>query len=1128
MKSFKPTNWSIENKIPVYILAISIIIMGFVSYVNLPKEQFPDIVIPTIVVQTIYPGTTPSDIEMLITRQIEKQLKSVTGIKRVTSQSLPDVSVIIVEFATNVTPAVAKQRVTDAVDKSKSDLPNDLQKEPMIQEIEFSEFPIMFVNIVGDMEPYRLKTYADDLQEKIEAFKEITRVDIIGAPEREFQVNVDLFKMTASGLSFSDIERAISAENVNFSTGEIVLGGIRRDLRLKSEFKNTDDIKNIVVKTAKGNPVYIRDVADVRDDFKEQQNFARLNGKPVITLSVIKRSGENLIEASEKINTLVQEYEKTKMPQGAKIIVTGDRSVSTKTNLDDLVNSVIIGFILVVLVLMFFLGVRDSIFVGLSVPLSSFLAFLLMPMLGFSFNVVVTFTFLLALGIVVDDAIVVIENTHRLYTKEHLEIRNAAKTSAGEVFIPVLTGTLTTLAPFIPLLFFPGIVGKFMYFLPVIMIITLLASLFVAFIINPVLAAEYMHVDRTLYRNPKNIHKISIVIFVFGILFHLLKFHAIGNLLFLFVILGYLNKYIVTPILIKGFQERLFPYIIGLYKSTLRFALRGKNPYYIIYGMIGMFIFTMILFGMFPPKVNFFPEAEPNFVYVYVKLPIGTDARVTDSVTKIVENKVYNLIGHNNPIVKSVIANVGIGAGDPNNPDRAVIPYKGKITIAFVDFAKRGGKSTQKYLDEIRTNIKNLPGTEILVEKENNGPPTGKPINIEISGDKLDELINIEGLVRQRISDADIAGIEKLNSDIQQNKPEILLTVNRSRANNEGLSSGQIGMALRTAIFGKEASKFRDDKDEYSIQIRLDPKYRNDLNSLLNMPISFRDMATGSFRQIPISAVADVSYIYSFESIKRKNQKRTIILSSNVLTGYNAIQINSQIEKITASLPLPKGYEIKLTGQQEDQQEAGNFIVTSFFVSIALILLILVTQFNSTIKPFIIITQVLLSTIGVFLGFILFRFTVSVVMTGIGIVALAGIVVKNGIILIDFIELLRQKKGRIRDIIIQGGSIRFNPVILTASATTLGVVPLAFGFNINFATLLSEFRPQIFIGGDSASFWGPLAWAIIFGLTFATFLTLVVVPCMYFIQYRYMVGRARKKELKVFYLRKKLLENQNS
>ncbi|MGA2296539.1 MAG: efflux RND transporter permease subunit, partial [FCB group bacterium] len=1086
--------------------------------------QFPDIVIPTIVVQTIYPGTTPADIETLITRQIEKQLKSVTGIKRVTSQSLPDVSVIIVEFTTNVTPAIAKQRVTDAVDKSKSDLPNDLQKEPMIQEIEFSEFPIMFVNIAGDMEPYRLKTYADDLQEKIEAFREITRVDIIGAPEREFQVNVDLFKMTSAGLAFGDIERAIGSENVNFSGGEIVLGGVRRDLRLKSEFKNTDDIKNIVVKAAKGNPVYIRDVADVRDDFKEQQNFARLNGKPVITLSVIKRSGENLIEASEKINKLVQEYEKTKMPKGAKIIVTGDRSVSTKTNLDDLVNSVIIGFVLVVLVLMFFLGVRDSIFVAMSVPLSSFLAFLLMPMLGFSFNVVVTFTFLLALGIVVDDAIVVIENTHRLYTKEHLKIKDAAKTSAGEVFVPVLTGTLTTLAPFIPLLFFPGIVGKFMYFLPVIMIITLLASLFVAFIINPMLASEYMHVDKTLYRSPYRVHKIAAILTVLGLLFHLVKAPAMGNLLFLFVILGYLNEYLVSPILIKGFQEKLFPFIIALYKSTLRFALKGRHPYYIFAGMVGMFIFTMILFGMFPPKVNFFPEADPNFVYVYVKLPIGTDATVTDSVTKIVEEKVYGIIGRNNPIVKSVIANVGIGAGDPNNPDRSVIPYKGKITVAFEEFAKRGGISTQKYLDEIRKTIKNMPGTEILVEKENNGPPTGKAINIEISGDNLDELINIEGKIRQGINDAGIDGIEKLNSDIQQNKPEILLTVNRSRANSEGLSSGQIGLALRTAVFGKEASKFRDEKDEYSIQIRLDPKYRNDLNTLLNMPISYRDMATGTFRQIPISAVADVSYIYSFAGINRKNQKRTIILSSNVLTGYNATQINGQIAKVAASLHLPNGYNIKLTGQQEDQQEAGNFLMTSFFVSIALILLILVTQFNSTIKPFIIITQVLLSTIGVFLGFLIFRFTISVVMTGIGIVALAGIVVKNGIILIDFIEILRQRKGKIRDIIIQGGSIRFNPVILTASATTLGVVPLAFGFNINFATLFSEFKPQMFIGGDSAAFWGPLAWAIIFGLTFATFLTLVVVPCMYFIQYRYKVGRARKKELKIYYSRKKQAE----
>lgn len=1124
-KFFKPTSWAIDNKMPIYILMFVITIMGIISYINLPKEQFPDIVIPTIIVQTIYPGTSPGDVENLITKPIEKQLKSVSGIKKITSQSLPDVSVVLIEFTTDIDPVIAKQRVNDAVDKARADLPNDLLTDPKVNDIDFSEFPISYLNISGKLELPRLKKYAEDLQDEIEQLTEITRVDIIGAPEREFQVDLDLYKMQASGLAFSDVERAISAENVNISAGEIVSGGVRRNLRILSQFKSLDDIKSIVIKTGKGNLVFLRDIAEIKDDYKEQQNFARLNGEPVITLSVIKRSGQNLINASDKINKIVQEYSKEKLPPGVKITITGDRSIPTKTNLNDLVNSVVIGFILVVLVLMFFMGVQDSVFVGLSVPISSFLAFLLMPALGFSFNFVVTFTFLLALGIIVDDAIVVIENTHRLYTKEKMPIKYAAKYSATEVFIPVLTGTLTTLAPFFPLLFFPGIAGKFMYFLPVIMILTLSASLFVAFIINPMLASEFMHKETYKVGKPGRTHLTFGIMFVLAILFHLAKIPTIGNFLIIMIILGYLNHYLITPILIKGFQEKVLPAIMRFYRRTLNYFLRGKRPYFAILGMGGIFFLSIFIFATFPPKVTFFPSAEPNFVYIYLKMPVGTDATVTDSVTKVVEQKVYGIIGRNNPIVKSVISNIGIGAGDPSNPDRALTPHKGKITIAFVEYSKRKGISSQKYLEQLQKSIKNYPGVEILVDKESNGPPTGKPVNIEISGDKLEVLTDIEHKLRNLITEAGIEGIEKLNSDLVENKPEILIEIDRLKANAEGISSGQIGLALRTAIYGKEASKFRDDKDEYPIQIRIDKNSRNNLDAILNMPLTFREMSSGQFRQIPISAVTKISYVNTYESINRKNQKRTITLSSNVLAGFNAFQINSEIKKLVKNLSLPSGYEINLTGEQEDQKEASGFLAQAFLISIFLILMILVTQFNSTAKPLIIITQVIFSTIGVMLGFVIFRLTFSIVITGVGVVALAGIVVKNGIILIDFAEILKKEGGRLRKNIVEAGSIRFNPVILTASATTLGVVPLAIGFNINFNTLLSRWDPQIFIGGDSVAFWGPLAWAIIFGLTFATFLTLVIVPCMYFVQQAFMIRLARRKDLK----RQKLIkEYQNT
>ncbi len=1124
IRRFKPTEWVINHKVPVYLMTVIISLLGIFSYIDLPKEQFPDIVIPTIFVQTIYPGTSPQDIETLITRPIEKQLKSVNGVKKVTSQSMPDVSVVIVEFHTDVETTTAKQRVQDAVDKAKSDLPTDLDTDPSVQEIDFSEFPIMFINIAGDVEPQRLKAYADDLKDRIEALKEIRRADIIGGLEREIHVDLDLYKMQAASLTFDDVMNAIKGENVNISAGEFTAGGVRRNIRLISEFKTVEDIKNIFIKTGTGSMVYLRDIADIRDDFKEKQSYARMNGKPVISLSVIKRSGENLIEASDKIKKLTADFKNAYLPQNVEIKITSDRSISTKRNLDDLINTVIIGFILVTVILMFFMGVQDAMFVALAVPLSSFIAFMIMPPLDFSFNTIVTFSFLMALGIIVDDAIVVIENTHRLYTKENIPIRKASKMAAGEVFIPVLAGTLTTIAPFIPLIWIPGIVGEFIYYLPVVLLITLSASLFVAFFINPVLAADFMrkHSFKRTKEKDKKFHKIFLSIAALGVLFDLASMYFLGNLFITLAAMGYLNHYFITPVLIKNFQEKLLPKIMEMYKKTILFFLKGRRPYYVFGGMIVLFIFSIFLFAMFPPKINFFPSGDPNFIYTYVKMPIGTDAAVTDSVVKEVEKEIYKIIGHNNPVVKSVISNIGIGAGDPMNPDRAVTPHKGKITVAFVEYGKRNGISTSKYLEEIRKNLRLYPGVEISVEQERMGPPTGKPVSIEIAGDNIDSLLAIEKRLRNAIANEGIEGIEKLQRDLNINKPEIILQVNRARANYYGVKSGQIGSALRTANFGKEVSKFRDDKDDYPIIIRLEEKYRKDLNTLLNMPITYREMSTGRFRQIPISAMADIKYAYSYASINRKNQKRTIMLTSNVLKGYNANDINMQIAALIPVIDVPDGYDVKFSGMQEDQKEIMDFMIKAFFIAVFLVLLVIVTQFNSMVKPLIIITQIILSTIGVFLGFLIFRFEMSVALTGIGIVALAGIVVKNGIVLLDFIELLLKKQGRIRAAIAESGAIRFNPVILTAVSTVLGLIPLAIGFNINFETLFTEFNPHIYIGGDSVVFWGPLAWSIIFGLSFATFLTLVVVPCMYFIQYDIRVRSKRRRELRQFAKMRKL------
>jgi multidrug efflux pump subunit AcrB len=1112
-KKFPITSWAVENKTTIYVLMVIITILGVITYIRLPKEQFPDIVVPTILVTTINAGTTPTDVENLISRPIEKQIKSVSDVKKVTSTSIQDASIVVVEFTTGIDPVVAKQRVTDAVDRARSELPQQLTKEPDVREIDFSEFPIMNVNISGNVGLDVLKRYADELQDKFESLKEIRRADVIGALDKEVRVDIDPYLLQNAGLSFDDVARAIQYENVNISGGEVLNAGVRRNLQVTGEFTSSDQIKNVIIRGGRGNTAYVRDIATVVETNKEQQSYARLDGKEVVTLAVLKKAGENLINASDQIREIVEEYQATKLPKNVSITITNDQSSATRINLADLINTIIIGFILVTIVLMFFMGVQNALFVGLATPLSAFIAFLIMPSFDFTFNVVVTFGFLLALGIVVDDAIVVIENTHRLHTKENLDIKTATKYAAAEVFAPVVAGTLTTLAPFFPLLFWPGLVGEFMVYLPSILILTLTASLIVAYIMNPVFAVDFMD------RPPQRVTKKRL--YLLGSLIGLISAVAIGaalalgtgtawiGALALFVFgFWWINRVYITPRFIKPFQDVVLPGIMDFYRRILHYSLSGRRPYYIIGANVVLLVISVFLMTIAGPQVTFFPSADPNYAYVYVQLPIGTDAVQTDSVVKIVEKRVQQVLGPNNPLVKSVISNVGLGAGDPQNPDRTVTPHKGKVTVAFVEYQYRGGTSTQDFLPKFREALTDLAGVEIVVDKESNGPPTGKPINIEISGDDLDTLVSIQERVRRLLVDSlKIGGIERLRSDLIRNKPEISVRVDREKANAEGVSTVQIGMALRNALYGAEATKYRTGEEEYPVQLRAREDLRGDASALLNIPLTFRDMSTGQFRQIPVSSVAQIEYSSTFAGINRKNQKRVVTLGSNVLQGYNENEINAEIRNVVKTMSLPAGYEIKLTGAQEEQAESASFLGFAFAVSAMLILLIMVTQFNSIRKPLFIMVTVVFSLIGVLLGFIIFRMTFSVAITGVGIVALAGIVVRNGIVLVDFTDVLRNQGWRIRLAIIEGGAIRFNPVILTATATILGLVPLAVGLNIDFWELINLRDPHIHIGSDSVAFWGPLAWSIVFGLGFSTFLTLVVVPCMYYI---YAVGEVKR------------------
>lgn len=1127
IKTLGFTNWCVENRTAIYIFTALITLFGLFVYNNLPKEQFPDIKVPQVYINTVYVGTAPADIENTINKQIEKQLKSISGVKRIKSNALQDVSVILVEFNPDVQTAEALQRVRDAIDKAKPDLPQKLDAGPTAQDVNFSEFPIMNINMAGNFSLKQLKEYAEDLQDVIEGMPEIRRVDIVGALTREIQINVDLPRMQSAGLAFSDIQQAIQGENINVSGGDLNVDGVRRTVRVKGEFTDVSQIQNLEIRTATGATVRLGDIADVSDNFEEQQDFARLDNKSVVTLNVIKRSGANLLSAADRIEKTIEDYKETRFPQGLDIKITADQSERTRENVNDLVNTVVLGFIFVVLVLMFFMGVRDAIFVGLSVPLSALVAFVLMPVIGpvvgtaFTLNTIVLFAFLLGLGLVVDDAIVVIENSHRLFN-EHKEwnIRQAVKAAAGEVFAPVFSGTLTTIAPFFPLLFWPGIVGEFMKFLPLTLILTLFASLFVAYVINPVFAVTFMkrhddeHHDAEKKPTLATIRRPLIILTVLAGIGYVID-RGIGNLFVLVLALYVLNEFVLTPKLIVPFQDRLLPRLKTGYRSLISWVLTGYRPVFVVLAAFALLIVTFVIVGIAKPKVIFFPSGEPDYIYVYNVMPVGTDARVTDSVTKVIERRVFKVLrdNHAEGIVNSVISNVGKNAGDPQNPDRSATPQKSKVTVAFKGNEERHGVSTDSLLAKVRVAMRGIPGSEISVEREANGPPTGKPISVEIAGDDFSQLNNLEKQVRQRIEQAGIQGIDQLKTDLITNKPEIVIDIDREKAEREGISSVQIASTIRTALFGLEVSKFRDAKDEYPIMVRLKPDARSQIDRLLSLNIVYRDMVSGGqLRQVPITSVANIKYSTTFSQINRKNQERLVTLSSDVVPGYNANQIVAQIQQVVNQMDVPNGYTIRMGGEQEDQKESMSFLISAFGIAILLIYLILATQFNSVVKPLIIFVTILLSLIGVLLGFVLTGKSFSVIMSGVGIIALAGIVVKNGILLIEFIEELRGRGVPTREAIIDAGGIRLTPVLLTASAAVLGLIPLAFGLTVDFVGLFRDLNPHLVIGGDSAVFWNILAWTIIYGLTFSTVLTLVIVPCLYWINERVRVKWFGKKD----------------
>ncbi|MCM4159466.1 efflux RND transporter permease subunit [Antarcticibacterium flavum] len=1147
-KEFKISSWAIENRMTVYVIIAIVLVGGLISYYSMPRESFPEIIETKIYVSSINPGNSAEDVEKFITEPLEQEFNNVGGVKEISSTTFQDYSMVIVEFDDDVSVDVARQKIKDKVDLVKAEttwptLDNGAKVEPNVFDLNLSEEqPILNINLTGDFTVQQLKEYGEYLQDRIEILPQIKEATIRGAEEMEIEIALDVYRMTASKVSFDDVVNSVSAENRTISGGNIITNNLQKNIRIIGEIEDPAELENVVVKREDGN-IFLRDIAQIRFQEKDATTFAREYGDPVVMLDVKKRAGSNMIEAVDEIKKIIEVEKETYLPESLEVSLTNDQSIKTQIQVDDLVNNIIFGVILVVVVLMFFLGFRNALFVGFAIPLSMFLSFIILSTLGITLNTMVLFALVMGLGMLVDNGIVVVENVYSLMDQGMPRIK-AAKQGLGEIAWPIIASTATTLAAFFPLGLWPGTIGKFMMIFPMTLSIVLGSSLFVALIINSMLTSRFMQTEEKEFTKKKLV-RLSVILAGSGLLLVVTGFiidagvsRAIGNILLFAAIMLWFYKYVLS----KGvdyFQYRALKKLENNYERFLKFALRKKKAYMFFFGTLGLLIFSFVLVGLVQPNVLFFPENEPNQIITYIEFPEGTDIHKTNELTKQVEQRIFEVIkkyededGYNY-MVESAISQVGQGAGNPQTDggQQNDMPHKGKVTLSMREFSERRGVASSHVLSEVREAVRGFTGASIIVEKDAAGPPSGYPINIELKGENYDEmLLQAEG-IKDYINSLGIAGIEELNIDVNKSKPELGIKVDRRKAGQLGVSTSSVGQTLRRAIYGEEVSTFKDGDDDYQINVRFNEDLRYDQIALFNQPVTFRNNQ-GELVQVPISSVIETRETSTFNSIKRKDLKRVITIYSNVLQDFNGNEIVEQLKSALNNYDLPKEMSLEFTGEQEKQAENMSFLLKALLIALGGILLILVAQFNSVSKPAIILMAVVLSLAGVFLGLVIFQMDFIIIMTMMGIISLAGIVVNNAIVLIDYTQLLvDRKKAELGyedhelltreeyfEAIVAGGKSRLRPVLLTAITTVLGLIPLAVGLNIDFFGLFIDYAPNIKIGGDNVIFWGPLAWTVIFGLIFATFLTLIVVPVMFYLVNRMKVNvrnkRTARKRLK--------------
>ena len=1130
LKEFPLSSWAIDHKTVIYVIMAIFFFLGVRSYKIMPRESFPEINDTRVFVSAVFPGNTAEDIERLIVDPLEDALKGVSNLVDITSTSEEDFAVIQLEFDENIPLDLAKQKTKDLVDGvvSGADWPtfNNAKVEPTVAELDFSELmPILSISMVGNYPIEQMKNFAGYLEEKIEQLPEIKSADVRGIQAFEVEVAVDIYKMTAAKISFNDIISSIGSDNTTISAGNIISDGNRRSLRIIGEISNPSELENFVVKSENG-VTYLNDIAKIRFKEKEITSFARSYGEKVVLIHVKKRGGKNLIEASQKIQSMVDEIKKNTFPKGIQLSISNDQSSITLNQVSDLVNNIIFGILLVVTVLMFFLGFRNSLFVGFAIPMSMFMSFMILSLLGYTMNTMVLFGLVMGLGMLVDNGIVVVENVYRLMEKEGMSRIQAAKIGIGEIAYPIIVSTATTIAAFVPLGAWPGLMGEFMIYFPITLSVVLGSSLIVALFFNSMLVSRFMEISERQI-SLKGLLRLTLIMGGLGLILIFNKgvYRGLGTLMIAITLLFWAYKYFLKG-LASVFQNQFLPKMEKGYRSFLSMALKGYRPFAFLIGTFVMLISSFVLMGIFPPKVEFFPENQPLQIFTYIEYPEGTDIKKTNTITEKVEADIFSVInqdkyldGNYNYLVENFLAQVGAGAGNPEIDGGVTneMPHKAKISLTMREFKFRNGLSSESLRSEIQQFLNGkYPGVSISVEKDATGPPVGYPVNIEISGRDYEKLIQSAQEMKDFLNTENIPGVEELKIDVNKNKPGTQLIIDRKKAGELGVSSGMIASQLRNSLFGAKAGVYKKDGEDYEINVRFQEQYRHDKNALFNQFVTFRDQSTGKIKEIPIAALVKTQNSSSYSAIKHRKSIRLVTLYSDVLAGYNANEVVANVKSALLNYPLDMGVEFKFTGEIEEQDKNMAFLSNALLAALALIMLLLVLQFNSISKPIIILISIFLSFTGVFFGITIFQMPFVILMTMMGIISLSGIVVNNGVVLLDYTQLLIDRKKIVLklpeesmlpnneaiDAIIEGGTARLRPVILTAVTTILGLIPLAIGLNIDFFSLFSEWNPKVFIGGDNVIFWGPLAKTVIFGLTFATFLTLIIVPATFLITYQ--------------------------